>query len=71
MAGHDIEIGSERSPGLAHPIGETVAVLERLKIAWLPHFPYEHTDRFRSTRITLFPDSTSTLRYSLPRAKPN
>ncbi len=26
--------------------------------AWLPHFPYEHTDRFRNTRITLFPGST-------------
>ena len=25
---------------------------------WLPHFPYEHTDRFRNTRITLFPGST-------------
>ena len=25
--------------------------------AWLPHFPYEHTDRFRNTRITLFPGS--------------
>ena len=21
---------------------------------WLPHYPYEHTDRFRNTRITLF-----------------
>ena len=26
--------------------------------AWLPHFPYEHTDRFLNTRITLFPGST-------------
>lgn len=26
--------------------------------AWLPHFPYEHIDRFRNTRITLFPGST-------------
>ena len=26
--------------------------------AWLPHFPHEHTDRFRNTRITLFPGST-------------
>ena len=26
--------------------------------AWLPHYPYEHTDRFRNTRITLFPAST-------------
>lgn len=26
--------------------------------AWLPHFPYEHTDRFRNTRITLFPGSS-------------
>lgn len=26
--------------------------------AWLPHFPYEHTGRFRNTRITLFPGST-------------
>ena len=26
--------------------------------AWLPHFPYEHTDRFRNTRVTLFPGST-------------
>ena len=26
--------------------------------AWLPHFPYEHADRFRNTRITLFPGST-------------
>ena len=25
---------------------------------WLPHFPYQHTDRFRNTRITLFPGST-------------
>ncbi len=25
---------------------------------WLPHFPYEHTERFRNTRITLFPGST-------------
>ena len=25
---------------------------------WLPHFPFEHTDRFRNTRITLFPGST-------------
>ena len=25
---------------------------------WLPHFPYEHSDRFRNTRITLFPGST-------------
>lgn len=25
--------------------------------AWLPHYPYEHTDRFRNTRITLFPGS--------------
>ena len=26
--------------------------------AWLPHFPYEDTERFRNTRITLFPGST-------------
>ena len=26
--------------------------------AWLPHFPYEDTDRFRNTRITIFPGST-------------
>ncbi len=26
--------------------------------AWLPHFPYEQTDRFHNTRITLFPGST-------------
>jgi fatty acid desaturase len=25
---------------------------------WLPHDPYEHADRFRNTRITLFPGST-------------
>ena len=25
---------------------------------WLPHYPYEHADRFRNTRITLFPGST-------------
>ena len=28
---------------------------------WLPHFPYESTDRFGNTRITLFPGSTSLL----------
>ena len=29
-----------------------------LFFVWLPHFPYQHTDRFRNTRITLFPGST-------------